>query len=76
MTTVTIPKKEYQGIIHRQSLIERELAFLKKKLVDFDEKNIKPSVLLRWERISRDLDQDRGQAFSSLKDMKKWLKNL
>jgi len=65
MTTIIIPKKEYQNIIQRQSFIEKELAFLKKSLLELDEVNIKPSVLRRWERISRELDQGKGRAFSS-----------
>ena len=65
MTTIIIPKKEYQNIIQRQSFIEKELAFLKKSLLELDEVNIKPSVLRRLERISRELDQGKGRAFSS-----------
>lgn len=65
MTTIIIPKKEYQNIIQRQSFIEKELAFLKKSLLELDEVNIKPSVLRRWERISGELDQGKGRAFSS-----------
>lgn len=76
MSTITIPKKEYQGIIQRQSLIEKELAFLRKSFFEFDEINIRPSVMRRWERISRDIDKGKGRSFTSAKKMKEWLKNL
>lgn len=76
MTTITIPKKEYQNIIQRQSFIEKEMAFLRKTLFELDEVNIKPSVLRRWERISRELDRGQGRSFSSFKGMKEWLKRL
>ena len=77
METVTIPKKEYQGLIKRQEKIEAELDIVKKILhYETDEKQIKPAVLKRWEKISRDMDKNRGRSFSSLKDMKKWLQNL
>lgn len=76
MTTITIPKKEYQNIIQRQSFLEKELAFLKKSLLEFDEANIKPSALRRWERISRELDRGQGRYFFSVGEMKKWLKRL
>lgn len=76
MVTVTISKKEYDTIILKQSLIENELAFLKKRLFELDEINIRPSVLRRWEHISRKLDKGNGRSFSSFKEMREWLKNL
>lgn len=76
MVTVTIPKKQYQNILQRQSLLEKEMGVLRKILFELDEINIKPSALRRWERISHDLDQGIGRSFSSLTGMKKWLKNL
>ena len=76
MVTVTIPKKQYQNIIQRQSLLEKEMGALRKILFELDEINIKPSALRRWERISRDLDRGLGRSFSSFKGMKEWLKNL
>jgi hypothetical protein len=76
MATITIPKKEYQNIIQRQSLLEKEMSFLRKILFEMDEINIKPSVLRRWERISRELDSGQGRSFSSFREMKGWLRNL
>lgn len=77
MEIVTIPKKEYQILVKRQEKIEAELDMVKKILrYETDEKQIKPAVLKRWEKISRDLDKSSGRSFSSLKDMKKWLQNL
>ncbi len=76
MTTITIPKKEYQAIIQRQYLIEKELAFFKKSFFEFDDINIKPIAVRRWERISRDMDKGKGRSFISAKKMKEWLKNL
>lgn len=76
MSTITIPKKEYQNIIQRQSFLEKEMGFLRKTLFELDEINIKPSVLRRWERISHELDRGQGHSFSSFREMKEWLKNL
>ncbi len=76
MVTITIPKKEYQNIIQRQSLLEKEMSFLRKTLFEMDEINIKPSVLRRWERISREIDRGQGRSFSSFGVMKEWLRNL
>jgi len=54
-----------------------ELALIKKTVLANDESNIKPSVLKRWERISRDMDRGKAaRAFNSVQEMKKWLKNL
>ena len=68
--------KEYQAIIQKQSLIEKELAFLKKSFLEFDEINIRPFAMRRWERISRNIDKGNGRSFTSAKKMKEWLKNL
>jgi len=76
MATITIPKKEYQNIIQRQTLLEKEMSFLRKTLFEMDKINIKPSVLRRWERISRELDSGQGRSFSSFRGMKEWLRNL
>ena len=76
MATITIPKKEYRSIIQRQTLIEKEMAFLKKSLLESGEANIRPSALRRWERISRELDRGQGHSFSSFKGMKEWLRSL
>lgn len=76
MATITIPKKEYQNIIQRQSLLEKEMSFLRKILFELDEINIKPSVLRRWERISCELDRGKGRSFSSFREMREWLRNL
>ncbi|MBI4159732.1 hypothetical protein HY504_01065 [Candidatus Wolfebacteria bacterium] len=76
MATITIPKKQYRNILDRQLLIEKEMAFLKKNILAFDEANIRSSVLSRWEHISRKLDRGEGRSFSSLKEMRGWLKSL
>ena len=73
----TMIQKGYKEILRRQNKLEMELALIKKTVLANDESNIKPSALRRWERISRDMDRGRnGHVFSSVLEMKKWLKNL
>lgn len=77
MTTVTIPKKEYQSIIIRQKKIEAELNLVKRILhSEITDGNIQPFVLKRWEGISGRLDSGNGRSFTSLTEMKRWFKNL
>ncbi|MBI3443014.1 MAG: hypothetical protein HY007_04570 [Candidatus Sungbacteria bacterium] len=77
MQTITIPKKEYQGIVRRQVKIEQELRAVRKVLLqEIDEAEIKPVVLARWEKISCDLDDGKGLTFSSVSKMRDWLKNV
>ena len=76
MTTITIPKKEYQNIVERQLIIEKELALLKENIFRSDEFFIRPEILRRWERISGALDKGNGHSFTSVRKMKEWLKNL
>ena len=77
MNVVTLPKKEYQTIIRRQISIEKEIEVLRKIVqAEVEEAHIRPSILRRWERISRDLDRGKGKSFASLKDVRVWLENL
>ncbi len=77
MQTITIPKKEYKSIVQRQARIEQELRVVKKVLLrEMYEAEIRPAVLARWEKISRDLDEGKGIAFSSISKMRDWLKDL
>ncbi|OGF69023.1 hypothetical protein A3H65_01865 [Candidatus Giovannonibacteria bacterium RIFCSPLOWO2_02_FULL_45_14] len=73
----TMIKKEYKEILRRQNKLEMELELIKKTVLANDESNIKPSVLKRWDRISRDMDRGKvGRTFNSVQEAKKWLKNL
>ena len=77
METVVIPQKEYRRIIDRQMRIEKDLRVVKTMLQhEISDGEIRPEVLRRWEKISRDLDRGKGHAFSSASDMRRWLKRL
>ena len=72
-----ITSQEYKYLVRRQERMERELGILREVVKqEVEERRIRPSVLKRWERISRDLDNGKGRSFSSLKEMNRWLKNL
>jgi len=73
----TITEREYKNLVQRQAKVEGDLNILKKiVLLEAEEENIRPVVLRRWEKISRDLDRGRGRSFDSAKEVKKWLKHL
>jgi len=77
MNTVTMSKKEYESMIHRQQKLEKEMSVVKSLLrQEIGEEQIKPSVLKRWERISREMDRGKGYFFSSPKEAVNWLKKL
>lgn len=77
METVAIPRKEYRRIIDRQMTMEKDLRIVKMMLqYEINDGDIRPEVLARWEKISRDLDRGKGYAFSSASDMRQWLKRL
>ena len=77
MVIATITKKEYEVLLKRQEKVEEELGIMKKVLwIVSDEEKIRPSILKRWEKISRRLDRGEGRSFTSAKEMKKWLKSL
>ena len=73
----TITQKEFKHLVRRQGRVEQELEILKKIVrQEVDETQIRPLVLKRWERISRDLDLGKGRAFDSALAMRSWLKRL
>jgi len=77
MRMSTINKTEYRELLDRQGKIEKELSILKEVVRrETDEFSIGSSILKKWERISRGLDQGKGRSFSSVKTMNQWLKNL
>ena len=77
MKTATVSQREYKNLIKRQERIEEELNILKALFrAETEEAQVKPAVLKRWERISRELDRGRGRAFYSSREMKQWLGRL
>ena len=72
----TITRREYQHLIRRQARVEQDVHILKQFLQRDDEAKIRPSVLKRWDRISRDLDRGKGRRFSSWRQARGWLKRL
>jgi len=72
-----ITSQEYKHLVRRQERIERELGVLREVVKqEAGEALIRPAVLRRWERISRDLDRGKGKTFSSPAEMQQWLKQL
>lgn len=73
----TITQKEYTNLVRRQERVEAEIGVLKKIVRDeITGSEIKPVVLRKWERISRDLDRGKGRSFASGKAAQKWLKSI
>lgn len=70
-------QKEYKEILRRQNKLEEAFEALR-KIVDseFDDARIKPSVLKKWDKISRELDSGKGTFFNSSEDARKWLKTI
>lgn len=76
MTTATL-QKEYQNLIKRQKRIEKDFEVLKRFVfTEIDEAHIQPTMLQRWDKISHNLDLQKGHFFASRKEVKQWLDNL
>ena len=73
---VTIITQQLYNLSRRQEKIEKELALLKKAVLADDERLIDPKILKKWEQMSHDLDRKKSRSFSSVSEMKKWLKNI
>jgi len=67
--------KGIKALFSRQERTEKELGALKEVVrAALIEEQIRPSVLKRWERISRDIDRGKGRFFRSIDEVNKWLK--
>ena len=76
MTTITIPIKEYKQSIQMQKNILSRLDLLQKVIFESSKDEVNPSVMKRLERISFDLDNNKGKKFSSISSFKNYLRNL
>lgn len=63
-------------IFKRQDMLDKKLDVLMRQIFSSDESNIRPEILRRWDKISRDLDHGKGRKFSSVKEVKEWFKNI
>jgi hypothetical protein len=76
MTTITIPIKEYKQSIQIQKSILSRLDLLQKAVFENSKDEISPSVIKHFEKISLDLDNNKGKNFNSISSFKNYLRNL
>ena len=77
MNVITMPRKQYDTLVQRQERVEEELSLLREVVREQAKDDfIRPSVLKRWERISRDLDNGKGRVFESQAAVKALFKKL
>lgn len=77
MDTITLPRQTYKTLLKRQECTEKELEMIKALMkMHMEDLSIRPAVLKRWERISRNLDRGKGRSFTSVEEMRKWLARL
>ena len=56
--------------------MEKELSLLKETVLTDADRYIRPEVLKKWERISHDMDMQKGRSFASISAMRKWLMGI
>ena len=76
MNTITIPIKEYKQSIQIQKNILSRLDLLQKVVFENSKDEINSSTMKRLEKISLDLDNGKGERFSSFSSFKNYLKKL
>jgi len=76
MTTITIPIKEYKQSIQMQKNILSRLDLLQKVVFESSKDEIVPNIMKRFEKISIDLDNNKGKKFSSISSFKNYLRDL
>lgn len=76
MQTTTITKTEYKKIVKNQELLQVQLNNLQKIVFEEVREEVRPSVIKRWEKRSRDIDQGKGISFKNFSAFKSYLKEL
>jgi hypothetical protein len=74
--STTVTTRQLNNLFRRQEKMEKELSLLKETILTDEDHYIRPEVLKRWERISRDMDKQKGCSFASISAMRKWLTAL
>ncbi|MEK9209433.1 MAG: hypothetical protein AAB926_01225 [Patescibacteria group bacterium] len=76
MTTITISKNEYLKIIKTQEKLEEKLDLLQKMFKEEIQDEIRPEYVKKLDRIDAEIDKGKGVKFSSISEMKKYLRSL
>ncbi len=76
MTTITIPKKEYQQLVKQQVQIADQVAFLSQIVERLAKDELQPAYVKKIERQSAAFDSGKGRRFASLKQFRSYLAAL
>jgi len=78
MTTVTIPKREYDELLKREARMQAAARQFAQKLQEFaeDDVELRPEVATRIERRARALDAGKGRVLKNAKEVRDFFDNL
>ena len=76
MQTVTVPKIEYKRLIEDHKMLKFQMMKLEQFVLESTRDDVKPTVVKRLERLSREIDQGKGKFFKSWKDTRAYLDKL
>lgn len=75
-STITLDRKDYRELLRKQTSIEREVSTLREAVLELSKDELRPAVVNRLEKQSGILDKGGGRRFSSMKDLKVYIKNI
>jgi hypothetical protein len=76
MNTITIPLNEYKQTLDMQKSILSRLDLLQEMVFESTKDEISSSLLKRYEKISKSLDNQKGKRFTTKQSFKNYLKDL
>ncbi|MBU3926067.1 hypothetical protein KJ763_02775 [Patescibacteria group bacterium] len=77
MATITIPKSEYSKIVRTQEELKKKVSLLQKMFLDAEEdREVRPEYIKKLERIDAEINKGKCIRFSSVAEMRKYLRNL
>ena len=76
MPTITVDRKTINNLIKKQEATNREIRVLKDIIFEIAKDEIRPTVVKRFSKISKELDKNRGRRFGSFSAFKTYIRNL
>ena len=76
MNTVSIPRIEYQNILKTQKELRSKVAVIENIISDSLLDEVSQKYAKKLERISSEMDKGKGVRFSSVREMKRYLRAL
>lgn len=76
MNTIALPRSTYNEILKRQARVEVAVTKLQERVDELNQEELKPHVVARIERRSKELDAGKGIKLKNIKEYRAFVRSL